>query len=81
MDTREFRLKHELIGGRDLGDGYREFMPLVTNCNERYEMQTDLDRLGVYYKVDFCDVEGHPDIGKPLLIFTLWAEEWKGVRS
>jgi hypothetical protein len=41
MDTREFRLKHELIGGRDLGDGYREFMPLVTNCNERYEIQIE----------------------------------------
>lgn len=81
MDIREFRLKHELIGGRDVGGGFREFTPIVTDYNERYEMQNDLESMGIPFKVDFCDVKGHPDLGKCLLIFTLWAEERKGICS
>jgi len=75
MDTRIFMLKHELTGGRYVGGGFIEFTPVVTNLEERFEMEEDLKALNIPYRNDFCDCPEHPDFNKAILIFTLWVED------
>ena len=77
MNIRQFMQRYELTGGRDVGNGFREFTPPVTDLTERWEMEEDLKSMGIPFKNDYADNPGHTDFGKAILIFTLWDEAWK----
>ena len=66
----------ELIERHNLGEGsnqgtsrfhsFRQFYPVKTD-----ELDADLHRLGVEHRHTHSDNPGHPDYGKPILMFTL----------